>query len=153
MADAYRAYKSMPYDAPTRAMAAVLYTAAADQGHFRVSEPGIVTVLDDGRTQFTPSAKGNHRYLILDPEQKQRVTQAYVKLVSAQPPPPQQRRGPPAAAAKQAGKEAAKDAAKILVIAGLAGLLATLPFRVSGQASDFDTSVRPMLTQTCAGMP
>ena len=147
VADAYRAYKSMPYDAPTRAMAAVLYAAAADQSYFRVSEPGIVTVLDDGRTQFNPSANGKHRYLILEPEQKQRVTETYVKLSSAPPPPPQ-RRGPPAAAA---AKEAAKDAAKILAIAGFAGLLATLPLRVSGQASDFDTSVRPLLTQTCAG--
>src|SRR5205085_3556958 len=92
------------------------------------------------------SANGKHRYLILDPDQKQRVTETYVKDSSAQPPPPQ-RRGAPAAAAKEAGKEVAK----ILVIAGLAGLLATLPFRASGQASDFDTSVRPMLTQTCAG--
>ena len=143
VADAYRAYKSMPYDAPTRAMAAVLYAAAADQKYFRVSEPGIVTVLDDGRTQFNPSANGKHRYLILDADQKQRVTETYVKVSSAQPPPPPQRRGPPPAVAK--------EAAKILVIAGLAGLVSTLPFRASGQASDFDTSVRPLLTQTCAG--
>jgi mono/diheme cytochrome c family protein len=142
VADAYRGYKSMPYDAPTRAMAAVLYSAAGDQSYFRVSEPGIVTVLDDGTTQFKLSANGKHRYLILEPEQKQRVTETYVKLSSAQPPPPPQRRGPPAAA---------KEAAKVLVIAGLAGLLATLPFRASGQAADFDTSVRPLLTQTCAG--
>jgi mono/diheme cytochrome c family protein len=142
VADAYRAYKPMPYDAPTRAMAAVLYTAAPDQGYFRLSEPGIVTVLDDGRTQFAPSANGKHRYLILDPQQQQRVTQAYVTLSSAPLPPPPARRGPPRAAAKQA--------VKILAIASLAGLLATWPFRASGQTPDFNTSVRPLLTQTCA---
>src|SRR5207253_4223304 len=74
-----------------------------------------------------------------------------VKLSSAQPPPPPQRRGPPPAAAKDAAKEAVKEAVKLLAIAGFAGLLATLPFRASGQAADFDTSVRPLLTQTCAG--
>ena len=30
-------------------------------------------VLDDGRTKFTPAAEGKHRYLIVDPAQKERV--------------------------------------------------------------------------------
>jgi mono/diheme cytochrome c family protein len=142
VADAYRAYRPMPFDAATRAMAAVLYTAEPDQGYFRLSEPGTVNVLDDGRAQFTPSANGRHRYLILDPDQKQRVIQVYVETASAQPPAPQRRGGP----------AAANEAAKILVIGAVAGLLAALPLKVAGQdpSAEFEKSVRPVLTQTCA---
>jgi mono/diheme cytochrome c family protein len=137
--DAYRASQSMPYDAPTRAMAAALYAAQPDEGYFRLSEPGTINVLDDGRAQFTPSANGRHRYLIVDPAQKERVIQTYTKTASAKPPAPQGRGRPPAAAAK------------ILIIGALAGLLASAPFRVAGQdQTDFDKSVRPLLTQTCA---
>ena len=44
-------------------------------------------VLDDGRTQFTPAADGKHRYLIVDPAQKERVIELYTAMVSAQPAP------------------------------------------------------------------
>ncbi len=83
--DAYRAFKPMPYDAPAPALAAVLYAAQPDQGYFTVSAPGTVTVQDDGRTRFAPAAGGNHRYLTIDPTQKDRVIKTYRELVSAQP--------------------------------------------------------------------
>lgn len=89
--DAYRAYKPMPYDAPTWAMAALLYTVRPLEGYFKLSEPGTISVLDDGRTKFTPSPEGRHRYLILDPEQKERVLKTYVGLASAKPTPRQPR--------------------------------------------------------------
>ena len=44
-------------------------------------------VLDDGRTRFTPAAEGKHRYLIVDPAQKERVVGVYTAMVSAQPAP------------------------------------------------------------------
>jgi hypothetical protein len=147
IADAYRAFKAMPYDASTRAMAAVLYAAEPDENYFKLSEPGTVRIMDDGRTQFTPGAGGKHRYLIANPAQKDRVIEAYVKLASAQPPPPPARRGAPPAA-----KPAAKDVAKVLLIGAFAGLLATAPFKLSGQdQAGFDKSAKPLLTQTCAG--
>ena len=37
-------------------------------------DPGTITVLDDGRTRFTPAADGKHRYVIVDPAQKERIT-------------------------------------------------------------------------------
>ena len=137
--DAYRASQQMPYDAPARAMAAALYAAQPNENYFRLSEPGTIDVLDDGRTQFTPSANGRHRYLIVDPAQKERVIQTYTQTASAKPPAPQGRGRPPAAAAK------------ILIIGAMAGLLASAPFRVAGQdPADFDKSVRPLLTETCS---
>ena len=53
--DAYRAFKPMPYDAPAPALAAVLYAVHPDDGYFKLSEPGTISVLDDGRTRFTPA--------------------------------------------------------------------------------------------------
>lgn len=83
--DAYRAYKPMPYDAPTWAMAPVLYAVRPEQGYFKLSEPGTIRVLDGGRTKFTPTPGGKHRYLILDPAQKERIIRTYTEIASAKP--------------------------------------------------------------------
>jgi hypothetical protein len=85
VADAYRAYKPMPYDTPSGSMAAVLYAGRPKEGYFRLSDPGTITVGDDGRTSFNPSAQGKHQYLIFDPAQKDKVVQTYVELASAKP--------------------------------------------------------------------
>jgi len=92
VADAYRAYKQMPYDAPSTAMAAALYAVRPKENYFKVSEPGSISVLDTGAVKFTPSAQGKHRYLIADPEQKERVIKTFVELASAKPAPPRVRR-------------------------------------------------------------
>ena len=82
----------MPYDAPAPALAAVLYAVHPDDGYFKLSDPGTITVLDDGRTRFTPGAEGKHRYLIADPAQKEKVLAVYTAMVSA-PPAPRPGRG------------------------------------------------------------
>lgn len=102
VADAYRAFHTMPYDAPTTALAATLHAVHPTGGYFQLSEPGTITVMDDGRTQFAPDAGGRHRYLIVDPAQKDRVTKLYTEMVSARPAPrPGRRGGPPPAAPQQ----------------------------------------------------
>lgn len=93
--DAYRAYKPMPYDAPTLALAPVLYAVRSDAGYFKLSDPGVITAMADGGTKFTPSPEGKHRYLILDPAQKERVLTTYTEIASAKPVPRQPRRRPP----------------------------------------------------------
>ncbi len=90
--DAYKAYRPMPYDASTTAMAAVLYAVRSKDSFFQLSEPGTITVLDDGRTKFTPSPDGKHRYLIVDQSQKGKIQQDYVELASAKPVPRAPRR-------------------------------------------------------------
>jgi hypothetical protein len=92
LVDAYRAFKPMPYDAPASALAAVLYAVHPDEGYFKLSDPGTISVLDDGRTRFTPAAEGKHRYLIVDPAQKERIVSLYTAMVSA-PPAPRPARG------------------------------------------------------------
>lgn len=92
LVDAYRAARPMPYDAPAAALAAVLRAVHPEGGYFTLSPPGTIAVLDDGRTRFTPAADGKHRYLIVDPAQKERATTLYTALVSA-PPAPRPGRG------------------------------------------------------------
>jgi hypothetical protein len=90
--DAYRAVKPMPYDAPASALAAVLYAVHPEDGYFKLSDPGTITVLDDGRTRFTPGTDGKHRYLIVDPAMKEKILGVYTAMVSA-PPAPRPGRG------------------------------------------------------------
>jgi hypothetical protein len=86
--DAYRAAKPAPYDAPSGAMAAALYAVRPNETYFQVSGAGTITVLDDGRTHFA-AGQGRHRYLIVDPAQKDRVIHAYTELASTHPIPRQ----------------------------------------------------------------
>ena len=87
VADAYRAYEKMPYDAPTWDLTSVLYAVRPEAGLFKLSEPGTIAVSGDGNTKFTPGATGRHRYLILDPAQKERIVKIFVELATAKPVP------------------------------------------------------------------
>jgi mono/diheme cytochrome c family protein len=156
--DAYRAFKPMPYDAPTQTLAAVLSTVTPEENYFALSEPGTITILDNGRTRFTPAPDGRHHHLIARPEQRERVLDTYVKLITTQPPPPpaRGRRGgqpppptPPAQTPPARGAGAAGAAPLFLLAATAASLMLCAPVRISGQADEFDATVRPVLTQTC----
>ncbi len=83
--DAYRAYKPMPYDAPSYAMTAVLRATRPTEPDFGLSDPGTLAVADDGRIRFTPGAEGKHRQLIFDPAQKEKIIQLYTEVASAKP--------------------------------------------------------------------
>ena len=87
VADAYRAHRPMPYDASTAAMAAVFYAVRSRTILFRLSSPGSISVLDDGRTKFTPSSSGKHRFLIADPAQTSAIQKTYIEIASAKPVP------------------------------------------------------------------
>jgi hypothetical protein len=94
VASAYAALAQMPYDAPTTALAALLHAVsygvtAAEPGaqEYRLSEPGTMSVLNDGRARFTPGANGAHRYLIADPARAQALLAQYTALVSEPPVP------------------------------------------------------------------
>jgi hypothetical protein len=91
LVEAYKAAGTMPYDAPAACPAGILQALRPQENYFKLSEPGTISVLDDGRTKFTPSSSGKHRYLIADPAQKERVLQALVELASAKPVPRVQR--------------------------------------------------------------
>lgn len=85
LAEAYIRYIPPPHNRPTWDLTSVLYAIHPDRGYFDLSPPGQVTVEPDGFTRFQPDPAGRHRYLILRPEQKPRILEALVQLVS-QPP-------------------------------------------------------------------
>jgi hypothetical protein len=68
-------------------MAAVLYAVRASNPPYKLSPTGTITVSDDGRTKFTASASGKHRFLLVDPAQKGAIQQTYVEIASAKPAP------------------------------------------------------------------
>jgi|SRR5579862_3606387 len=72
MVDAYRVYRPMPYDAPSWAMAAVLYAVRPKEKYFQLS---------DGK-------------VLLDPAQKENIIRAYIDLASAKPVPRKPRKPP-----------------------------------------------------------
>lgn len=61
--EAYKAYKPMPYDAPTWDMAAVLYAIRPKEGYFKLAG----------------------KNLAYDPDQKDRIVKLYTELASAKP--------------------------------------------------------------------
>ena len=93
IAEAYRAYQAMPYDAPSWAMAAMLYAVHPNDGCFNLS------------------GSGNRRNLILDPEQKERIIRTYIEMASARPVPRKPRR-PPDDKKDEKKDEKKQDAAK-----------------------------------------
>jgi hypothetical protein len=102
---AYKAYKSMPYDTPAPAMVATLYAARPKEGYFKVSDPGVITVGNDGHAVLTAAAEGKHFNLTVDPEKQDKVIQTWVELASAKPVLPQRFRPPVAADEKKEEKK------------------------------------------------
>jgi hypothetical protein len=84
-AEAYCLYNPPPHERPTWDLTSVLYAVFSDRGYFSLSDPGTVTVEQDGFTRFVPNPNGRDRFLILDPANVKRVKEALVQLAS-QPP-------------------------------------------------------------------
>jgi len=86
---AYRAYRAGQNPEPagfsSQAVLAALYAANPDAPYFTMSPPGTIDVSDDGRTRFKESSNGNHRYLIVDPAQKESITKAFIALATTRP--------------------------------------------------------------------
>jgi hypothetical protein len=91
--DAYRAYKPMPYDAPSWDLAAMLYAVHPDRGFFE-TDAGTLQVADDGSLKFAEGS-GNHKALRTDPARREKILQSLVETASAKPQAPQQRVRPP----------------------------------------------------------
>jgi len=86
-AEAYRLYEPPPHERPTWDLTSALYGVLPDRGYFGLSEPGRVTVENDGYTRFVPETGGRDRYLTLTATEAARVREALVQL-SSQPPQP-----------------------------------------------------------------
>jgi inosine-uridine nucleoside N-ribohydrolase len=93
VADAYRAFKTMPYDAPLHDLVALYYAVHPDSELFTVTESGTLSVTQDGRLTFAPGA-GNVHNLAMNPSTRAEATQTLVAVATSKPaPPPARGRG------------------------------------------------------------
>jgi purine nucleosidase len=84
VAEAYRNYKTFPYDRPTWDITAALYAVRPNDGYFSLSEPGSIQVDRTGVTTLVPASDGKHRYLVMNDVQRARALEAMI-LLSSQP--------------------------------------------------------------------
>lgn len=83
--EAYLLHSGPEHDRPSWDLTSVLYAVRPDDGYFTLSQPGRVTVEDDGFLKFQPEELGRDRYLEMNSEQVIRVREVLRDLVS-QPP-------------------------------------------------------------------
>jgi hypothetical protein len=83
--EAYLLHSGPDHDRPSWDLTSVLHAVRPERGYFELSQPGRVSVAEDGHTTFTPGAGGRDRYLVLTDAQRHRVREALAQLVS-QPP-------------------------------------------------------------------
>lgn len=93
--DAYKAFQTMPYDAPLQSAAGVLFAARPASELFTLSAVGILELADNGTVRHQVGA-GTRKVLGIAANQQEAAVQALVELITAQPPaPPAGRGGPP----------------------------------------------------------
>lgn len=98
--EAYGLYRKMPYDRETWDLTSVLYAVRPDRDYFGLSEPGVIRLDEEGRTNLATSPEGRHRYLKVNELQIARVREALAQLASQ---PPARRIGPGAGMRNQPG--------------------------------------------------
>ncbi len=79
---AYQLYNPTPHERPTWDLTSVIHGVRPDRGYFDLSPRGEIKVHDDGYTEFVERETGSRRYLILKPENRQRVLDTLVHLTS-----------------------------------------------------------------------
>lgn len=85
VAEAYKAYLPMPYDRPTWDLTALLYAVEGADGYFTISNPGVMSINDNGGMKFTETPHGNRRYLMSDSTQRANIVKHFVELITSAP--------------------------------------------------------------------
>lgn len=83
--DAYRLYVGKAEDHPNWDSTAVLEAIRPDRDYFALSPSGRVRLGPNSTTEFTPAPSGNCRYLIIKPDQVERIRALIAALVSEPP--------------------------------------------------------------------
>lgn len=78
----YKVYDKMPYDRQTWDLTSVLYALAPDQNYFDISPKGTIAIDPKGKSIFTPSENGKHRYLKIKDNEVKRTLKALVDQVA-----------------------------------------------------------------------
>jgi len=82
--DVYRSYKPMPFDMPLNDLAAVHYAVKPDAGVFGLSDPGTLSIANDGNISFV-AGSGNARKMLLEPGKTPEALDALLAMAAAQP--------------------------------------------------------------------
>lgn len=101
LAEAYQLYMPTPHERPNWDLTSVLYAVRPTRDYFSLSEPGTVTVDENGVTRHVADPAGKHRYLIVDDRQRAQVRESLAVLAS-QPPDARRRNRGQGAAVRQA---------------------------------------------------
>jgi hypothetical protein len=83
VADAYRAFHTMPYDTPSYDLAAVHYASKPDSGFFKTTT-GTINVTDDGRLSFV-AGSGTGVSITVDASKRAELLQELIAVASAKP--------------------------------------------------------------------
>lgn len=82
---AYHNYRPMPYNRPTWDLTSVLYVAEPEENFMTKSEPGRLTVTEDGYTNFVPEENGRDVVLSVDSTQAVKMKEYFIELISKKP--------------------------------------------------------------------
>ncbi len=78
----YELFLPMPHNRSTYDLTSVLCAVEGSETYFSLSQRGTIAVDDTGLTTFEESKEGKHQYLILDPNNKERIIERLIELVS-----------------------------------------------------------------------
>ncbi len=79
---AYCHWGKMPYDRPTWDLTTVFEALDSDKEIFAYSEPGTISLKEDGTAVFSASESGMHRYLIIPGQNREKAVNAIVSKVT-----------------------------------------------------------------------
>ena len=83
--EAYHLYAGLDKDQPTWDLNSVLYVVRPDSGYYTLSEPGTVTMTENGITNFKQDPHGKHYYQVVNEKQSIAIQEALIML-SSEPP-------------------------------------------------------------------
>jgi len=82
--EGYIKYLPIPQDRPCWDLTAVLYAVEGDEW-FSTSEPGLISIDNEGYSVFTPDSSGRHRYLKVDSKQAEGAKNRLVDIITTKP--------------------------------------------------------------------
>ena len=83
--EAYAAYCGLDTGNPTYDLTCPLLIVHPERGYFDLSEPGDITVKNDGSTTFTANPNGRHRFMKTSAIQTARIIEAFTQLCPEPP--------------------------------------------------------------------
>lgn len=82
---AYESYLPMPYDRPTWDLTSVIYAVEGLDEYFSLSNSGVISVDDEGFTDFVETPDGKHQYLKASSGQALVLKDRFIDLITAKP--------------------------------------------------------------------